>query len=541
MANFVSDLLGGASFVPHGFCLLWRPDLVAMHVGADAVIATSYLTIPVGIAVFVRRRHDLLYKKIFWLFAAFIVFCGMSHIFDILTLWWPAYKAQGLVKFATALVSAATAIQIWPIIPQALALPSPGLLRQANESLEMRVRENERINAQLAAMRDELEMRVDQRTQELAEVNRKLAEREEYYRSLYRATPVMMHSLDRNARVIEVNDAWTARMGYSREEAIGRSWSDFIPADQRENLADDILPSFWRTGMADRVRRKLITKDGETFETEISAIVQSNGEEKNAFAVVVDVTEREAAAAELHRKASELEVANERLTHFTYVASHDLQEPLRKIVIFSDVLWQAVANDDRSDILGAASIMQSCSLRARSVVADLLAFSRSANAELRIEQLALKDAVDVVVNDHSEAIAAASAEITFEIEGVTVQADRTQLQHLIGNLLANALKYHRSGEPPRVTFAAHERAGEGVEFIVTDRGIGFEPAFAEIIFEPFKRLHSNSEFPGSGIGLAICKTIADRHRWSIRATSELGKGSRFSVFLPDRPRSVARA
>ena len=532
MTDFIGFLFGDTSFVPHGYCLLWRPDLVAMHVVSDAVIAVSYLSIPLGIAVFVRHRSDLYYKKIFWLFAAFIVACGVTHIFDIFTLWSPAYGAQGLVKACTAVISALTAIQLWPVIPQALALPSPSLLRKANEALEGRNRENERINAELTAIRDELEARVHERTAALAEANRRLTEREAYFRSLYRATPIMMHSLDRDGRVIEINDAWASRMGYSRDEVIGQPSLNFVAAEQHKQVKDEYSDEFWQKGSCDRLRHTLVRKDGSSFETEISAITHADGAELQAFAVVVDVAEREAAEAGLRKKARELERANERLTQFSYVASHDLQEPLRKIVAFSDVLGGALAKNNVEDMRYAASVMQEAALRARQLVGDLLAFSRSANAELHILPHALADVVDVVLHDLSVAIKEAKAEVTVDVDGVVVEADRSQLVHLIENLVSNAIKYRKPDAPPSVTVTARHLPDQGTEIAVEDSGIGFDAAYAALIFEPFKRLHTRADYPGSGIGLAICRTISDRHGWSISATSECGKGSRFAVLLP---------
>jgi len=126
MRETVEYLFGAASFMPHGYCLLWRPDLVAMHALSDGAIALSYLSIPMALAVFVRRRIDLEYKWVFWLFVAFIVACGTTHLVGLVTLWQPVYGLQGLIKVATAGVSVTTALLLWPLIPKALALRVSG-------------------------------------------------------------------------------------------------------------------------------------------------------------------------------------------------------------------------------------------------------------------------------------------------------------------------------------------------------------------------------------------------------------------------------
>ena len=134
---FISD----TSLTAHGFCLLWRPGLIWLHVLSDALITLAYFSIPIALLVFIARRKDLAFNWIFALFALFIFSCGATHIMDIWTLWYPDYYLQGFIKAITALVSLGTAIALWPLIPKALMLPSPTALRQANEKLEREIAE----------------------------------------------------------------------------------------------------------------------------------------------------------------------------------------------------------------------------------------------------------------------------------------------------------------------------------------------------------------------------------------------------------------
>lgn len=136
MTGLLEYLFSAASFVPRGYCLLWRPDLVALHAIADFLIASAYFSIPAAIFVFVYRRPDLEFKGIAHLFSAFILLCGTTHLLGLGTLWFPYYGFEGLIKAATAGVSVVTAIALWPLLPRVLALPSPRQLREANASLE---------------------------------------------------------------------------------------------------------------------------------------------------------------------------------------------------------------------------------------------------------------------------------------------------------------------------------------------------------------------------------------------------------------------
>ena len=152
MFDAIRRLLEADSLSPHGICLLWRPELIWTHALSDAVIGTAYFLIPVALASFVSRRRDVAFTWVFWAFAIFILACGTTHFFSIWTLWFPDYGIEALIKAATAIASIMTAIALVPLLPKALALPSPTQLRQANGMLEQRVRERDEA---LVALRRE--------------------------------------------------------------------------------------------------------------------------------------------------------------------------------------------------------------------------------------------------------------------------------------------------------------------------------------------------------------------------------------------------
>jgi signal transduction histidine kinase len=152
MFDWIRRLLDSDTLSPHGICLLWRPELIWTHAISDALIGTAYFSIPVALAYFVTRRPDVAFTWVFWAFAAFILACGTTHYFSIWTLWFPDYGAEALIKAITAAASVATAVALWPLLPKAMALPSPAQLRAANTMLERRVQERDEA---LAALRRE--------------------------------------------------------------------------------------------------------------------------------------------------------------------------------------------------------------------------------------------------------------------------------------------------------------------------------------------------------------------------------------------------
>ncbi|WP_051055665.1 GAF domain-containing sensor histidine kinase [Allocoleopsis franciscana] len=173
MLQSIQDFFSG-NFMAHGYCFLWKPELVWLHAGSDFLIGLAYYSIPLMLLYFVRQRQDVPFQGIFLLFSAFILSCGTGHLLEILTLWHPVYWLSGLMKAITAIVSLYTASELVPLIPQALALPSPAQLEAANIALEKEIVERKEAENALRQAKQELEQRVEERTRELARANQVL-------------------------------------------------------------------------------------------------------------------------------------------------------------------------------------------------------------------------------------------------------------------------------------------------------------------------------------------------------------------------------
>ncbi len=171
MLEFLKNLFASGLFIPHGHCYLWKPELVWLHIVSDALIALAYYSIPITLVYFVRKRHDVPFHWIFWLFGAFIVACGTTHLMEIWTLWHPTYWLSGSIKAITAIVSVYTAFELVSLVPQALALPSPAQMEATNRELLHQITERQRAEDSLQKANDELEIRVRNRTAELTLAN----------------------------------------------------------------------------------------------------------------------------------------------------------------------------------------------------------------------------------------------------------------------------------------------------------------------------------------------------------------------------------
>jgi PAS domain-containing protein len=225
MTSLLTGFFAQQNFIPHGFCLAWDPALLALHVISDSIIAIAYYSIPFALLYFISKRRDLAFRGIFALTGAFILACGTTHVMGVLTLWYPAYWLDGMIKLFTALISIFTAAAIWWAMPKALALPSMAQLEEANRQLEHEIGERKRAQAALRNANAELEQRVAARTAELEEevaqrrrTEETLRASEQRWRSMFEASAVGIALTDENRRFVAANEAFQKMIGYTAEE-----------------------------------------------------------------------------------------------------------------------------------------------------------------------------------------------------------------------------------------------------------------------------------------------------------------------------------
>ncbi len=226
----------------------------------------------------------------------------------------------------------------------------------------------------------------------------------------------------------------------------------------------------------------------------------------------------------------QLKTTVEELDRFAYVASHDLQEPLRKILVFSDKLQTKYKDELDTEVGQSLEKIAKASTRMQSLINDLLKFSRQTTADEDFVAIPLNQLLQDVIADLEIEIEKSSAQIHLdglpEIWGIP-----SQIRQLFQNLLSNAIKFRKKSENPAIRIFTEPWNGLN-RVIIQDNGIGFDPKYAEEIFMVFKRLHSYHEFEGSGVGLSICKKIIDRHSGFIKAESKIGEGSKFIIEFP---------
>jgi len=318
--------------------------------------------------------------------------------------------------------------------------------------------------------------------------------------------------------------------GYSSSEAEGKPIAMLLPPE-RTSEELDILARIGRGESVERFETVRVRKDGKTIDVSvtISPIRNSSGAIVGASKIARDITDRKRADQRLADKVEELARSNRELEQFAYVASHDLQEPLRMVASYTQLLAERYCGklDENADkFLGYA---REGPLRMQVLIRDLLAFSRVVRADVTRKNVDCNVALEEAVQSLTAAIEESGAVVTHDQLPI-VWADQTQIAQVLQNLIGNAIKF-RNGEPPECAVRA-EKSGRNWLFSVCDNGIGIAPEYTENIFVVFQRLHARSEYPGNGIGLAICKKIIEHYGGTIWVESQVGQGSTFKFILP---------
>lgn len=354
----------------------------------------------------------------------------------------------------------------------------------------------------------------------------------ERLRQIYRTTPVMLLSLDAHGDVLGVSEYWLSSMGYKREAVIGQPYDTFLTEASRaavERMGG--MPGLLAAGGMDRVYAQMVKADGTVIDTVSSATVQYDAQKRPVavHGISIDVTEKLAQDEALKRYAAELERTNRELDRFAAVASHDLQEPLRKISAFASLIKRRHLGMLDPETDRSLEFLVDAAGRMRRLIDDLLTYSRASKRALEVRPVDMGTVMSETLGELELLVREAGARIeTSDLP--TVEGDHTLLRLLVQNLVSNALKYRKgSGVSVTVTAVCQENDWQ---FTVADDGIGFDPRFSEKIFAPFQRLHGRDEYEGTGIGLAICQQAVERHGGRIWVETAPGKGSRFHFTLP---------
>ncbi|WP_199349922.1 hybrid sensor histidine kinase/response regulator [Nostoc flagelliforme] len=569
MSDVISQLwtnfFTSESFIPHGHCYLWQTNLVWLHILSDAFIALAYYSIPTTLFYFVRKRQDLPFDWIFLLFSGFIVACGTTHLMEIWTLWHPTYWVSGFIKAVTATISVITALELVPLVPQALALPSPAQLEQANQELQTQIAKRSGVEEELRKYQNHLEEMVAVRTDEITKTNEQLQleilerqrileilrQSEERYRYLAEAIPQLVWTTNAKGECDYFNQNWCQYTGLTLEQSLGSGWLAALHPDDVQRAdkvwSDAVKNStiynneyrFKRAADGSyrwQLARGLPLKDEQGFVVKWFGTCTDIHEQKQ-------ILEERAHLLELEQVArAKAETANRIKDEFLAVLSHELRTPLNAILGWSKLL-QTRRLDQNKTSEALATIERNANLQVQ-LIEDLLDISRILQGKLtlNITKINLESTILFALQTMRLAAETKLIEVntTFAPNMGQVMGDSTRLQQVVWNLVSNAIKFTPKGGKVEVRL---EQADGYAQIIVSDTGKGIRADFLPFVFDYFRQADSTStrNFGGLGLGLAIVRNIIEMHGGIVQAESHgEGKGATFTVSLPLLPNESLR-
>ncbi len=356
--------------------------------------------------------------------------------------------------------------------------------------------------------------------------------REQLFSTFINAAPVMMWMLDTNNKPLLFNETWLNFTGNTLEQELTISWSTTkIHPDDRESVLNEYNIAINQHKSFEHEYRMQRYDGNYRWVKEIGVARQENNIYKGYIGICLDITQEKSDEIKLHDYTQELERSNTELEQFAYIASHDLQEPLRMVSSYTQLLarrYKDDLDDDAHEFIGYAVDGAN---RMQVLIQDLLTFSRVGKNKQIIKQLELTEVVKDIIVGLKVAIEENKVQINTPEVFPQIQADYSQIQQLFQNLILNAIKY-RAEDRQCVINIDCQKMNNKWQFSIQDNGIGIEAEYFERIFVIFKRLHGKEEYSGTGIGLAVCKRIVEGHGGEIWLESKLGKGSIFYFTIP---------
>jgi PAS domain S-box-containing protein len=494
----ISSLVNTGNLLPHGFCINWTPALLWLYVISDALIVLAYYSIPITIIYFVRHRKDLAFSKIFIMFGAFILACGTTHLLGIITLWHPIYWIEASMKAFTALISVVTAFVLIKLVPQALKLPTATQL-------------NHEVQERLHAYED---LKLSQTT---------LQESEERLSLAVRSTGVGIWDWDLQTKQMVWDESMFELYHMKREDFSNAvdAWEKSLHPDDRQRAEHEIEEAINNIKPFD-TQFRIIWPNGKIRDIKAVAKVffSDDGTPLRMLGTNIDITER----AIVERMKAEL----------VTTAAHELRTPLTIINGYTELLNMDVGSkDEQREMLSAIHSQSQAMIHLLNDMLDIAKIEAQAAGLYHMEPQQIAPRLQTLADTFITKSNRNKIALEMSPNLPEVKVDVAKIEQAVMNCLSNAYKFSpKRGEVTmRVTEVTHDKQRK-VLIAIEDQGIGMTPEQLERVFEKFYRADPSGAIPGTGLGMAIIKSIIEQHAGSIVIESEYGKGTKVMLYLP---------
>lgn len=541
-------LFTGEGWVPSAHVYLWHPTILWLHALSDGITGLSYILIPIAIFLFTRQCRDLRSAcPIFWLFVAFIISCGINYFAEMYTIWHPAFRLPTWLQASNTVISLATAVAIWPLVPKLLKSSSKRELQEANLALQKQIEERAKVERELQLHKDNLEALAQYRTQDLEntllQLKHEMRDRHRmqgqvnFQASLLDQLDSAIIAADTDRRIVYWNKQAERLFGWSKEEALGQRTTKLL------------LPKKEYVKNEDRYRKLLINKhwEGEVnmlhrqghtipIHTNVASLANEENQTIGFALVCFDMTDHMKMKRKLRKDKEDAERAALAKQDFLSTMSHEIRTPLNVVVGMTRLLLEGNPKEEQMEFLKS---LQFSANHLLVIINDILDFAKIEAGKIAIEKVGFS--AQEVVKGISKAFAFRAEEknIKLRIEWddaipERLMGDEVRLTQILNNLVGNAIKFTEQGFVSIHTKLLNKRGKKyEVQFEVRDTGIGIPKDRLQTIFRRYTQAQSDTtrKFGGTGLGLTICKRLIELQDGCLQVRSSEGMGSTFRFVL----------
>lgn len=511
LAHFFSNLFDTSYWPARWHCGRWTDFHGWLYIISDLLVWAAYFAIPIVILKFIAKKNNAQFTRLYFLFAAFILACGLTHLLDAIAFWVPMYRLNAVMLFITGIISWVTVYYLIKMMPIAFSL------KTASE-FEEEIAEKVKVKNELRALNELLESKVAERTAEISDYKHALDEAD------------IVAITDQKGIIQHVNDNFCKISKYSREELLGQDHriinSEYHPKEYIRDLWVTIANgNIWKGELKNRA------KDGTVYwvDTTIVPFLNEQGKPYQYMAIRADITKRKEAEEREQRLIEELIRNNKDLQQFSYITSHNLRAPLANLLGLIDVYNKENPADEFNKVvidgIAAATSQINETLKNLTEVVTI-----RSNVGVKLEPLDFEIEFNKVVNSVQNIVEESAAEINVDFSRVPgVKYNQSYLESILLNLLTNAIKYRGADRPLKINVSTYMANGYTVlEF--ADNGTGLDlKRVGDRLFGLYQRFHGNKDSKGLGLYIVNSQVIALGGKIEVESTPN--NGAKFIVYL----------